>query len=212
MQKNNTPLYILNIALRLVAICAIIALLVATVNFFAAPVIEENNRKATEAAISKLFDGKTVIYTEVENALVPEEQKDTVDTVYSVADAESNVLGYCVALSPVCFKGEVNLIVAFEKDGFIKGVEITATNDETSGIGTKVKDKSFTDRFIETSGQEISDKAEDYVIAQSTKTSKPVAQSIITAKSVISSLVNSDSILNETDAVENIDGEEEVKE
>ena len=212
MQKNNTPLYILNIALRLVAICAIIALLVATVNFFAAPVIEENNRKATEAAISKLFDGNNVIYTEIENALVPEEQKDTVDTVYSVSDEENKFLGYCVKLSPICFKGEVNLIVAFEEDGFIKGVEITSTNDETSGIGTKVKDKSFTDRFIETSGEEISDKADDYVIAQSTKTSKPVAQSIITAKSVITNLINGDSSANETVSEEINDGEEEVKE
>ena len=212
MQKNNTPLYILNIALRLVAICAIIALLVATVNFFAAPVIEENNRKATEAAISKLFDGKTVVYTKIENASVPEEQTDTVDTVYSVSDEENKFLGYCVQLSPICFKGEVNLIVAFEEDGFIKGVEITSTNDETSGIGTKVKDKSFTDRFIETSGEEISDKADDYVIAQSTKTSKPVAQSIITAKSVITNLINGDSSANETVSEEINDGEEEVKE
>ena len=43
MKKNNSSsgnvLYILNITVRLVVICAVIALLVATVNYFAAPVI-----------------------------------------------------------------------------------------------------------------------------------------------------------------------------
>lgn len=190
MKRNNNALYILNITLRLVAVCSVIALLVGTVYYFAAPVIEENNKKATQEAIAKLFDGKTVVYTEIENVTIPEEQLKTVDSIYEVSDDENTPLGYCVKLSPVCFKGDVDLIVAFERDGFIKGVEITSTNDETSGIGTKVKDKSFTDKFIETSGKEISDKADDYVIAQSTKTSKPVAEAIIASKAIISSIIS----------------------
>lgn len=189
--KAGTLLYVLNIALRLVVICAVIALLVATVNYFAAPVIEENSRIATQNAISALFDGKEISTNEL--AIIPEEHVGTVDMVYTVTDADGSFIGYCVVLSPTGFKGEVNLIAAFDTDGFIKGVEITATNDETANIGTKVKDKSFTDKFIESSEQPAPDDVNHYIIARATKTSKPVAQSVLTAKAIIADYVSKNS-------------------
>lgn len=191
--QNNkgTPLYIINITLRLVAVCAIIALLVATVNYFAAPVIEENDRIATQNAISTLFGGNEISTNALE--IIPEQHRGTVDTVYTVTDANGEFYGYCVILSPTCFKGEVNLITAFDPDGFIKGVEITSTNDETTGIGTKVKDKSFTNKFIESSGQAISTDVSQYIIARATKTSKPVAQSVFIAKEIITDYISKNS-------------------
>ena len=55
-KKTSTFLYVLKIALPLVAICGIIALLVATVNHFTAPVIAQNNEEALKNAIAELFD------------------------------------------------------------------------------------------------------------------------------------------------------------
>ena len=186
MKKNNSSVvYILNIAIRLVVICAVIALLVATVNYYTAPVIEENNRIATANAISALFGNK-----ENKDVSIPEDQINTVDTIYSVKDSDGVFLGYSVKLSPTGFKGDVDLITAFDTDGFIIGVEITSTNDETSGIGTKVASKDFTNQFIETADNQISDSPEEYIISGATKTSKPVSQSIITAKSIISKLIS----------------------
>jgi electron transport complex protein RnfG len=189
MKRNESALYILNITLRLMAVCCVIAVLVATVNYFASPVIEQNNKKATQKAISSLFGGNDVAYEQTEGLNLPDEHKGTVDNVYTVKDAENAHIGYCVELSPTGFKGEVDLIVAFDTDGFIKGVEIISTNDETSGIGTKVKDKSFTEQFIESTDETISTDASKYIIAQATKTSKPVSQSVITAKGIINDLL-----------------------
>ena len=192
MKKNNSSVvYILNIAIRLVVICAVIALLVATVNYYTAPVIEENNRIATANAISALFGNKeNISYEEIKDVSIPEDQINTVDTIYSVKDSDGVFLGYSVKLSPTGFKGDVDLITAFDTDGFIIGVEITSTNDETSGIGTKVASKDFTNQFIETADNQISDSPEEYIISGATKTSKPVSQSIITAKSIISKLIS----------------------
>lgn len=184
-EKNvSLALYILNITARLVAVCAVIALLVAVVHYFTADAIAENERRATAEAISRLYDGNEVTYTEAA-FIIPQEQTDTVDALYAVTDASGASAGYCVKLSPTCFKGEVDLIAAFDPAGSITGVEIIATNDETSGIGTKVASSEFTAQFAETDGRTLSDVPDGYVIAGATKTSKPVSQSIIDAKKLV---------------------------
>ena len=153
-KKTSTFLYVLKIALPLVAICGIIALLVATVNHFTAPVIAQNNEEALKNAIAELFDGESVTYAEMPINLDDADAK-TVDAVYLVKSGEE-VKGYCVKLSPACFKGDVDMIVSLDPSAFVTGVKIVSTNDETSGIGTKVTEKSFTEQFIETSENTLS--------------------------------------------------------
>ncbi len=181
-KKTSDILYVLNITARLVAVCAVIALLVATVNYFTAPVIERNNAEATRLAIEELF-GQGVTYTDLETS----DEKISLDTVYSVNLGES-FLGYCAKLSPTGFKGKVDLLVAFDGQGFVKNVKVTATNDETADIGTKVKDVSFTDKFIGL--PEGKKSASEYVISGATKTSKPVSQAILDATDKIGALIS----------------------
>lgn len=182
-KKTSTFLYVLKIALPLVVICGIIALLVATVNYFTAPVIERNNEEALKNAIAELFDGESVTYAEMPVKLDEADAK-TVDAVYLVKSGEE-VKGYCVKLSPACFKGDVDMIVSLDPSAFVTGVKIVSTNDETSGIGTKVTEKSFTEQFIETSENTLSGNYKDYVISGATKTSKPVTEAVFTAKRIV---------------------------
>lgn len=182
-KKTSTFLYVLKIALPLVVICGIIALLVATVNYFTAPVIERNNEEALKNAIAELFDGESVTYAEMPVKLDETDAK-TVDAVYLVKSGEE-VKGYCVKLSPACFKGDVDMIVSLDPSAFVTGVKIVSTNDETSGIGTKVTEKSFTEQFIETSENTLSGNYKDYVISGATKTSKPVTEAVFTAKRIV---------------------------
>lgn len=194
--KNpSVALYILNISARLVLICALIALLVATVNYFTKDVIIENQNKATREAISELYTGAEIVISELEGK--ENFYHETVNTVYGISDTESNFLGYCVKLSPMGFKGKVDLLVAVGTDGLIGGVEIVSTNEETSGIGTKITNPSFTSQFVETEDYKISDNASDYVISGATKTSKPVAQSIIHAKDTVKKLIENQSSQNQ---------------
>lgn len=187
-KKTSTFLYVLKIALPLVAICGIIALLVATVNHFTAPVIAQNNEKALKNAIAELFDGESVTYAEMPINLDDADAK-TVDAVYLVKSGEE-VKGYCVKLSPACFKGDVDMIVSLDPSAFVTGVKIVSTNDETSGIGTKVTEKSFTEQFIETSENTLSGNYKDYVISGATKTSKPVTEAVFTAKRIVTVAAN----------------------
>lgn len=182
-KKTSTFLYVLKIALPLVVICGVIALLVATVNYFTAPVIERNNEEALKNAIAELFDGESVTYAEMPVKLDEADAK-TVDAVYLVKSGEK-VKGYCVKLSPACFKGDVDMIVSLDPSAFVTGVKIVSTNDETSGIGTKVTEKSFTEQFIETSENTLSGNYKDYVISGATKTSKPVTEAVFTAKRIV---------------------------
>ena len=182
-KKTSTFLYVLKIALPLVVICGVIALLVATVNYFTAPVIERNNEEALKNAIAELFDGECVTYAEMPVKLDEADAK-TVDAVYLVKSGEE-VKGYCVKLSPACFKGDVDMIVSLDPSAFVTGVKIVSTNDETSGIGTKVTEKSFTEQFIETSENTLSGNYKDYVISGATKTSKPVTEAVFTAKRIV---------------------------
>ena len=179
-KKTSTFLYVLKIALPLVVICGVIALLVATVNYFTAPVIERNNEEALKNAIAELFDGESVTYAEMPVKLDEADAK-TVDAVYLVKSGEE-VKGYCVKLSPACFKGDVDMIVSLDPSAFVTGVKIVSTNDETSGIGTKVTEKSFTEQFIETSENTLSGNYKDYVISGATKTSKPVTEAATAAR------------------------------
>lgn len=194
--ENKTPstaLYILNISARLVLICALIALLVATVNYFTKDVITENENKATREAISKLYTDIDITISETEvtdTELYPE----AVSKIYTISDASLNTLGYCVKLSPMGFKGKVDLLVAVGTDGFISGVEIISTNDETSGIGTKITAPSFTGKFVENADAPASDNVSDYIIAGATKTSKPVAQAILQAKDVVKKIIENSNI------------------
>lgn len=183
-------LYVVKIALPLVIICALIALLVATVNYFTAPVIERNNEKALREAIEELFPMPDIVYEECDFTLG--DDSAAIDTIYAVTSGGSPV-GYCVKLSPNGFKGEVDMVVSLDTSAFVTGVKITSTNDETSGIGTKVAEKSFTDRFIESDGNTLSNDVKDYIISGATKTSKPVTEAIFAAKRAVQYRLNANS-------------------
>ncbi len=212
-KKTSTFLYVLKITLPLVVICGVIALLVATVNYFTAPVIERNNEESLKNAIAELFDGESVTYAEMPIKLDEADAK-TVDAVYLVKSGEK-VKGYCVKLSPACFKGDVDMIVSLDPSAFVTGVKIVSTNDETSGIGTKVTEKSFTEQFIETSENTLSGNYKDYVISGATKTSKPVTEAVFTAKRIVTVAVNLSAVAAPSaetgEQTENTEGTEETQ-
>ena len=203
MSKNNqsTPVYILKIVYPLVVICAVIAILVAGVNMITSPVIKQQQIDARNAAINELFGSmaKTGAVADAESTdeafAVPEEYNKEVDAIYPVYDGsvEGELLGYCVELSPSGFKGPVNLLAAFDAEGYVVGVKVTNTNDETADYGTRVAEESegFEAQFKEEKGvKELPAEMNDsFILSGATKTSKPVAQSVFTAKKLVSQIV-----------------------
>jgi len=194
MSKNNqsTPVYIIKIMYPLVVICAIIALLVAAVNSVTAPVIEGRAEAERNAAIQALFanenaaiDGETTFEVPAEHAKVIDKISKVVISDPENPDLAPEHIGYCIQLSPNGFKGAVDLLAAFDPNGRVIGVDVTATNDETKGFGTKVNEPEYESKFVETEEKTLPETVtNDYIISGATKTSKPVAQSIMTAKTV----------------------------
>ena len=201
MAKNNqsTPIYILKIVYPLIVICAVIALLVAAVNTLTAPVIENMAQEERNTSIRTLFDNENASIDEEAIYEIPEEHTKVIDKISKVVEISEEVthLGYCIQLSPNGFKGEVDLLVAFDTKGLVIGVDVTSTNDETKGFGTKVNEPSYEGLFAENENKKLPENAtKDLIIAGATKTSKPVAQSILTAKAVLSQILSTELVEN----------------
>ena len=119
----------------LLLICLISGLVLAAVNSVTAPIIAANAEAQAQATYS---------------ALLPEadhfsELSTTVDGVTNVLKAD-NGAGYIVVAAARGYKGDVVATVAFDNDGSILDLSMTAA-DETVGIGTKVTEEDFTGQF-----------------------------------------------------------------
>ena len=199
MAKNNqsTPVYIIKIVYPLIVICAVIALLVAAVNMVTAPVIDNMAKEERNASIRTLFSDENAKIDEETLFEIPEEHTKVIDKISRVVtvseDGTETLLGYCVQLSPNGFKGKVDLLAAFNTEGLVIGVDVTSTNDETKGFGTKVNEPSYESLFIENENKTLPEQvSKDLIISGATKTSKPVAQSVLTAKSVLSQILSAE--------------------
>ncbi len=195
-EKTNKD-YIL-IAVKLLAICAIVALIVAAVNFITKDKIAYNEKENTAQALTSIFsddfDGKPFsvngdefIIGEGKNiiarcAVAECELNEDVTALYVIEDAEKNPIFYGVAVSPMGFKAEINMLVAINPDLTVKGVKIISMS-ETSGIGTKAQDEGFLSGFI---GLHEDEAKEVDIISGATKTSKPVINAVANACNQVS--------------------------
>ena len=107
-------------AIVLTSICLVVALALAAVNMFTAPIVEENNRqKEMESLRLAMPDGKD--FTEVEGITLP----DTVKSVYR----ESEGRGFVLLLSTTSqyTSGDpMNITVGIGTDGKITGIRLTS--------------------------------------------------------------------------------------
>ena len=69
-----------------------------------------------------------------------------------MTDADGNVFGYAVSVSPSGFGGNIDMIVGIGTDGKITGVNITALS-ETPGLGSRVNDANYLSQYNGTGGK-----------------------------------------------------------
>lgn len=207
--KNNDMKFIAVTALKLLVICAFIAVLVSTVNFITKDKIALNQKLATADALSEIYENDSLVFSvaesgyEVKDAsgniigsceavggLVLKDNIDTVYTIYTGTSEEKDIFGYCVQASPMCFKDEVGILVAITPDAAIKDVKIISLK-ETKGIGDKVTQDSFLDKFTGFSAGFSNDNAvlKNIVISGATRTSEPVTKAIDTALVQVEELI-----------------------
>lgn len=149
----------------LLLICLISGLILAVVNSITEPIITANQEAQAQAT-----------YT----ALLPEadsfsELSCSVEGVSDVLQAD-NGAGYIVVAAAQGYKGDVVATVAFDNDGNILGLSMTAA-DETAGIGTRVTEEDFTGQFIGLPAENI-DYADVNAVSGATYSSRAAVEAI----------------------------------
>ncbi len=120
--KNFTPAIVLGV------ICLIVAALLATINHFTSPIIEENERLARTASLREVFGGES---SGAEFGDPMQNLPDLGDGTYiTEVYEEKNGMGYAVMLViPRGYEGEIDLTVGVDMEGKVTGVAVTKYND-----------------------------------------------------------------------------------
>lgn len=167
--------YYIRITCSLLAICAVVALLLATVNIFTRDIIAANAQKEREQAVTDIYPSMTVM-KEQENDWL-----DGVNTVYAVY--ENDVwIGYAVDLNSRGFGGDINMIVGIGADGAVTGVRVIS-HSETPGLGSKATVADYLKNYIGV-GEQLTIKEDIDAVSGATISSKAVLAGVNLALSL----------------------------
>ena len=142
MKTESTVMYVLRLALILLAITAVVAALLAGVNSVTAPIIDKLNAEKTQKAIEAVLPGGG------ESVDFP--ATDLVSVVYK------GEAGYAVQVAPAGFDGPITMMVGVDFDGNVLGISIIK-HTETAGLGavaaaTTSAGETFRGNFVGKSG------------------------------------------------------------
>lgn len=135
--KSNTFKEYIQPVIVLVAICLVMTFALAFVNGITAPIIEENARKAADAARAELLPAATSFEQYTGELAVR-----TPDKVYVTDCYVAEGAGMVVTVRTQSFGGGLTQMVGIDTTGAITGVKVTAHAD-TQGLGTKAHDASY---------------------------------------------------------------------
>ena len=142
MKTESTVMYVLRLALTLLAITAVVAAALAGVNSITKPAIEKLTAEKTQAAIEAVLPGG--------GEAVEFPATDLVSKVYA-SDA-----GYAVEVTPGGFDNTITMMVGVDNDGKALGISIIS-HTETAGLGAVAAagtpaGEAFRGQFVGTSG------------------------------------------------------------
>ncbi|MBR1990335.1 MAG: FMN-binding protein [Firmicutes bacterium] len=139
--KSNTFKEYIQPVVVLVAICLVITFALAFVNGITAPIIEENAKRAAEAARIELLPSATSFEQYTGDLLVY-----TPDAVFVTDCYTSNDGGMVVTVSTKSFGGALVEMVGIDANGAITGVKVMSHAD-TKGLGTKAHDAAYVSQY-----------------------------------------------------------------
>ena len=177
MKTESTVLYVLRLALTLLAITAVVAAALAGVNSITKPEIEKLTAQKTQAAIEAVLPGGGEVVEFPATALVSK--------VYA------SEVGYAVEVTPGGFDNTITMMVGVDKEGNVLGIDIIS-HTETAGLGA-VADAatpagvSFREQFAGKAGSVsvTKDGGEIEAITGATITSRAVCAGVNAALEVV---------------------------
>lgn len=131
--EKKTVLSVLNIGARLLVICLVVAAVVSLVNEVTKKRYAELQEQEKANAMAAIFGAETLTYTDLGNGVYALKQGD-------------EPLGYCVESTTAGFGGDMTLMVGFNSDLAVVGVQILS-HSETPGLGAKVNDAGYLSQY-----------------------------------------------------------------
>lgn len=138
-KKNNEILQLVGV---LFVICAVTAGILAGVNSITAPIIKARENGAVMEILEANFENATQVET-VEVLATAGSVKEHNRALDSTGAHQGDV----VIVGPSGYGGEIQIVVVLDINGAVKSTEVLASS-ETSGIGTKAYEESFTSQFV----------------------------------------------------------------
>ena len=121
MKTESTVMYVLRLALTLLAITAVVAAALAGVNSITAPAIAELNAQKTQEAIELVLPGGG-------------EEKTDFPATALVSKVYAGDAGYAVEVTPGGFDNTITTMVGVDTEGKVLGISIIK-HTETAGLG-----------------------------------------------------------------------------
>ena len=131
MKSESTVKYILRLTLTLLAICAVVAGILAAVNSITAPIIAEAKEAKTQQAISAVLPGG--------GEKIDFAGADATGMVLEVYASEA---GYAVKAAPSGFGGAITMMVGISTEGKVLGISIIS-HAETPGLGAVASQNTY---------------------------------------------------------------------
>ena len=143
MKTESTVMYILRLALTLLAITAVVAAALAGVNSITAPAIADLNAQKTQEAIELVLPGGGELVSDI----------PAVDLVSKVYASET---GYAIEVTPGGFDNTITMMVGVDTEGKVLGISIIK-HTETAGLGAVAAagtpaGENFRSQFVGASG------------------------------------------------------------
>lgn len=135
MQKNENPIVLSAV---LLVISLVVALLLAFTNTITKDKIAENSLNEQKQARREVLSGASeFVYVNY--------RKGDVSSVFE-GRSGTDVVGWCVTVTPSGYGGEIDLMVGIDADMKISGIKVVS-NSETAGLGAKCTEESFSGQF-----------------------------------------------------------------
>ena len=132
------------IGIKLLLICAIVAAVVAFVYELTLEKANENINHTKSEAVGAIF--------QMDDLILEEKSKTDEAVIYLVCTTEKKTVGYCAEVTSAGFGGDLLVMVGYDLNAQILGVEIVEMS-ETPGLGSKVGEADYLSRYIGKSGE-----------------------------------------------------------
>ena len=185
--KTNYLKTALAVSLKLLLICAVIAGVVSFVYSVTIDAYNQNLENEKKLALTGIFaesDSDVIDYETMTNS------NPAVNDIYYISKNGEGA-GFCVNITAKGFGGDMTLMIGYNYDGSLKGVQVIS-HSETPGVGTKALVSEHLSQYNGKSGELTIAKgtsADISAVSGATISSKAVHAAVNSANSVISNII-----------------------